>query len=142
MSQATVYSASQYGLAADTTATGIVAASCTFTGSSQTAELPNHIGCTTGLAVYDPKKEVSIDGIIATKGTGLVGNIGAVVVLANTTTNTRTRLQEGLGVTPNANAAIVLTGNSISPKQSGFEEGGATGVYFPGIATNAPTVLT
>jgi hypothetical protein len=88
------------------------------------------------------KKEVSGEGIIATKGTGLVGNIGAVLALANTTNNTRTRNTEGLGVTADANAAIIITANTITPSQTGFEAGGFTGIYLPYVATNAPVTLS
>lgn len=142
MSQATVYAGAQFGLGTDVTATGIIVGSVTWAGSSETAELPNHIGCAVGLAVFNPKKEVSGDGVIAAKGTGLVGDIGDLLTLANTTTSTRTRNSEGLGVTPVANAGIVITGNTISPTQTGFEGGGFTGIYLPGVATNSSVILT
>jgi len=138
MSLATVFAGAQFGLATDVTATGLVIGSITFAGTSETAELPDHVGCAAGFAVYNEKKDVSGDGVIAAKGTGLVGDIGAALTLANTTTNTRTRLSEGLTVTPVANAAIIITGNTISPTQTGFEGGGFTGIYLPGVATNAP----
>ena len=134
MSLATVYSGAQFGLATDVTATGIVVGSITWTGSSETAELPDHVGCAIGFSVYNAKKEVSGDGILAAKGTGLVGGIGEVLTLANTTTNTRTRNSEGLNVTPASGAAIIITGNTISPTQSGFEGGGFTGIYLPFVA--------
>jgi hypothetical protein len=142
MSQATVFSASQWGLADEDTATGLVVASITWNGTSETAELPDHIGNSSGLAVYNPKKDVSGDGVISTKGTGLVGDIGDVLALANATNNTRTRNSEGLGVTPDAAAGVVITGNSISPQQTGFEGGGFTGIYLPGVSTTSPTILT
>lgn len=142
MSQATVFSLSQWGLADEDTATGLVIASITWNGTSETAELPDHVGNSTGLAVYNPKKDVSGDGVISTKGSGLVGDIGDVLALANTTLNSRTRNSEGLGVTPDANAGIVITGNSISPQQTGFEGGGFSGIFLPGVATDSPVVLT
>lgn len=142
MSKATVYSSAQYGLADDATATGLYAASVSFSGNSDLAEVPDHIGCTIGFSVYNPRKDVSISGVVKTKGTGLAASVGAVVVLANTTNNTRTRLAEGLGVTADANAAIVVTGNGLDPKNNGFEEGACNGVYFPYVATNSPTSLT
>ena len=91
MSKATVYAAAQYGLATETTATGLVVGSISWDGSCDTVELPDHIGCVIGLSVGNPRKEVKCDGIIATKATGLVGNLGAVLTLSNTTTNSRTR---------------------------------------------------
>lgn len=142
MSQATVYAGAQFGLGTETSATGLVIGSITWTGSSETAELPDHIGCASGFAVWNAKKEVAGDGVIAAKGTGLVGNIGAVLVLANTTKSTRTRNSEGLPGTADSNAGIIITGNTISPTATGFEGGGFTGIYLPFVATNSPVTAT
>ena len=142
MSQATVYAGAQFGLADEISATGIYVGSITWSGTSETAELPDHIGGAVGFSVYNPKKDVTLDGVIAAKATGLVDAVGSVITLANTTNGSRTRNSEGLGVTPSANAAIVITGNTISGTATGFEGGGMTGVYLPFVATNAPTVLT
>ena len=142
MSKATVYAAAQFGLADDSTATGLLVGSVTYTGNSDTAEAPDHIGCVAGLAVYNQRKDVSVEGIIKTKGSGLAGNVGTVLALANTTNNTRTRLSEDLDVTADANAAIIVTGSTISPTATGFEGGGLSGVYHPFVATNSPASLT
>ena len=142
MSKATAFSAAQFGLADDSTATGLLVGSVTYTGNSDTAEAPDHIGCVTGLAVYNMRKDVSCDGIIKTKGSGLAANVGTVLTLANTTSNSRTRLSEDLDLTPDANAAIVVTGSTMTPTATGFEGGGLTGVYHPFVATNAPVSLT
>jgi hypothetical protein len=64
------------------------------------------------------------------------------LTLANTTENGRTRNSEGLGVTPDANAAVIITGNTISPGQTAFESGGFSGIYLPFVATNAPVTLS
>lgn len=142
MSKATVYSTAQYGLADDSSATGLYAASVTFTANSDTAEALDHIGCVVGLSVYNCRKDVSISGVVKTKGGGLVTEVASVVALANTTSNSRTRLSEDLGVTPDANASIVVTGGSLDPKQNGFEEGSISGVYHPFLATNSPATLS
>jgi hypothetical protein len=142
MSKATVYAAAQFGLADDSTATGLLVGSVTYTGNSDTAEAPDHIGCVAGLAVYNQRKDVSVEGIIKTKGSGLAGNVGTVLALANTTSNSRTRLSEDLDVTADANAALIVTGSTMSPTATGFEGGGLSGVYHPFVATNAPASLT
>jgi hypothetical protein len=139
---ATVFSAAQFGLADDSTATGLLAASVGFSASSSMAQAPDHIGNTAGFAVYERKKDITVSGVIKTKGTGLVGSIGTLITLANTTTNTRTRLAESLGVTPIANSGIVVTGSDITPTNSDFEGGSLTGVFFPGVAVNSPVTLT
>lgn len=142
MSKATVFSAAQFGLADCSSATGLVVGSVTFTGQSDTAEVPDHIGCVIGLSVYNQRKEVSADGIVKTKGSGLAVNIGTVCTIAEATNNSRTKLSEDLDVTADANAAVVITGTTLSPTQSGFEGGGVSGVYHPFVATNSPATLT
>lgn len=142
MSKATVFSAAQFGLADCSSATGLLVGSVTFTGQSDTAEAPDHIGCVTGLAVYNQRKEVSIEGIIKTKGSGLASNIGTVLTVAEATNNSRTKLSEDLDLTADANAAVIVTGSTISPTQNGFEGGSITGVYHPFVATNSPASLT
>jgi hypothetical protein len=139
---ATVFSAAQFGLADDSTATGLLAASVGFSATSSMAQAPDHIGNTAGFAVYERKKDITVSGVIKTKGTGLVGSIGTLITLANTTTNTRTRLSESLGVTPVANSGIVVTASDITPTNSDFEGGSLTGVFFPGVAVNSPVTLT
>jgi nitrogen fixation protein len=144
MSLATVYGTAQFGLADDATATGLFVGSVSFDGTSETVMAPDHIGCDVGLAVYNPKKDISVDGIIKTKGTGLVDHIGSVITLANTTNNTRTRLNEGLGdsIASATGASIIITGNSIKPTATGFEEGSMSGVYLPFVAASTVVTLT
>lgn len=142
MAQATVYSGAQFGLSDETSASGLVIGSITWTGSVETAELPDHIGCAAGFAVWNAKKTVSGDGVIAAKGTGLVGDLGDVVTLANESANSRSRNDENLGVTADANAGMILTGNSISPTQTGFEGGSFEGIFLPFVATNSPVTLS
>jgi hypothetical protein len=142
MSQATVYGAGQYGLVTDVTATGLYVGTASFDYSSSQATAPNHIGCTIMLSIYDQKIDVSVDGVIAAKGTGLVGDLGAVISLAATTNNSRTRFSEAISETPVANSAIILTGGGTSGTATGFETGKLSGVFYPSIATNSPTTLT
>lgn len=135
MSKATVYSTSQFGMTTEVSATGIIAGTCSWEGTSTSVELVDHVGNTSGLAIHDPKKAVKISGVISTKTTGLVGNIGTVLTLSNSTFNSRTRNSEGTGTTPVGGAAVIITGNSISTSQNGFETGGIDGMYFPYLAT-------
>lgn len=141
MPQATVYSAAKYGLADDSTATGLLVARVNYAGTSDVPEALDHLGCVAGFAVVNARKTVSCDGVVKTKGSGLAGSIGSVISLANTTADSRTKNSEGLGATPNANAGIVVTECTLEPQQSGFETGGLSGVYFPYVATNSPATL-
>jgi len=142
MSLATVYGTAQFGTADETTASGLYTGTISYNGTSEQAFAPNHIGCDAAFSVYNAKKDVSLDGIVSVKTTGLVGNIGAVIVLANSTSNTRTRNSSNLGDTPNANAGLVIIGNNVTPTNNGFETGNVQAIYIPSVATNAPTTLT
>lgn len=142
MSKATIYSTAQYGLADDSSATGLHVGNVSFTAGSDLAEVPDHIGCVVGFAIYNEKVDVSVDGIVKTKGTGLVPNMAAVLTLAESSNNSRTKLSETVSGTPDANAGIVVTGADLKPTQSGFEGGSITGVYYPFVATNSPATLT
>jgi len=141
MSQATVYATAQFGLASDVTATGLFVGTVSFSNSSETATAPDHIGCDVGLAVYNAKKDVTVDGIVAAKGTALAGNIGSTITLANTSNN-RNRLTDQLSGTPAAGAAIIVTGGETSATATGFETGSITGIYSPFVAAGSPVSLT
>jgi hypothetical protein len=144
MSLATVYGTAQYAHADDATATGIYAGTISFNGTADTAEAPDHLGCVVGFAVGNPKKDVSVDGIVKTKATGLAGNIGATITLANSTHNGRTRLNEALGasISSATGATIIITGNSLGSSGTGFETGGITGIYNPFVAAGTTYTLT
>lgn len=142
MSNAVAFSASQFGLVAETTASGLIIGNLSYNATSEIASVPNHIGCEVGFAVYNAKKEVTLDGVIAAKGTAMPADIGEVITLANSTNNTRTRQSENLGETPVAGAAIVVTGSSLTLTSTGFEQGSITGVYYPSVDTGSPVILT
>jgi hypothetical protein len=142
MSLATVYSTAQYGLSDDSSATGLYVGTVSFSTTSEVATAPDHIGCDVGLAVYNSKKDVSVDGIVAVKGTGLVDTVGSTITLANTSTNSRTRLTESIGGSHASGAAIIITGADISGTATGFETGSMTGVYCPFVAAGSATTLT
>lgn len=142
MSLATVYSTAQFGLADESSATGLYVGTVSFSATSEMATAPDHIGCDVGIAVYNPKKDVSIDGIVAVKATGLVDTIGSTITLANTSLNTRTRLTESIGGSHASGAAIIITGADISGTATGFETGSMSGVYCPFVAAGTAVVLT
>ena len=142
MSLATVYSTAQFGLSDESSATGLYVGTVSFSTTSEQATAPDHIGCDVGFAVYNPKKDVSVDGIVAAKGTGLVDTVGSTITLANTTLNSRTRLAESIGGSPASGAAIIITGAEISGTATGFETGSMSGIYNPFVAAGSPVTLT
>ena len=135
MANPTVYSGAQFGCATEITATGLYIASISWDASSEQATVPDHIGTTVGVSIYNPTKEVSCDGVISSKGTGLVGSIGSTLALTNNNAlNGRTRLSEGLGATLASGAALIITGNTIAPSNTGFETGSISASFWPGVA--------
>lgn len=142
MSLATVYATAQFGLSSDSTATGLYVGTVTFSSTSEQATAPDHIGCDVGYSVFNFKKDVTAEGIVATKATGLVGTVGATITLANTTTSSLTRLAEFFSWTPASGAAIIITGGETSGTATGFETGSITGIYNPFVAAGSPTTLT
>ena len=142
MSQATVYSAAQYGLATETTATGLLVGSISYNATSDTATAPNHIGCDVGIAIYNARTDVSCDGVVAAKGTAIPAAIGETLTLANSALNTRARISEGLGESPVANSTLIVTGVNLTTGATSFESGSITAILYPSIATNSAVTLT
>ena len=134
MANPTVYSGAQFGLKAELTNTGLYIGSISWDKSSEQATVPDHIGTTVGVSIYNPTCEVTCDGVIASRSNGLVGAIGSVLVLENGTFNGRVRNSEGLGATLASGAGIIVTGNNISPTGTGFETGSISGSFWPGVA--------
>lgn len=139
---ATVYAAARYGASAETSATGLHVGTLTFNYTSEQAYAPNHIGCDVGLSVYNDKADVTIDGVVAVKGTGAIGDIASTVSLANTTADSLNLLTDRSPTTSVANASLVVTGGSLTRGNTAFETGSLQAIYNPLIATNSPTVLT
>jgi hypothetical protein len=134
---ATVYSAAKFGITSEASSTGLHAANISYAGVSETAVAPNHVGQDVGLAIFNESIDVTIDGVIATKGAGLVVGLADIVTLANTAADSLTVTTNLLKATPNANAAVVITGGGLKRSNNGFEMGDLSGVFKPGVATNA-----
>jgi len=132
---ATVYSAAKFGIASEASSTGIHAANISYSGTSETAVAPNHVGQDVGLAIFNESIDVTIDGVLVTKGAGFVVGIADLVTLANTTADSLTVTTDILKVTPSANASVVITGANLKRSNNGFEMGDLTGVYKPGVDT-------
>lgn len=139
---ATVYASARYGASAETSATGLHVGTLTFNYTTEQAYAPNHIGCDVGLSVYNDKADVTIDGVVAVKATGAIGDLAATVTLANTSADSLNLLSDRMFSTPVANASLVITGGSLTRGNTAFETGSLQAIYNPLIATNAPSTLT
>lgn len=138
---ATVFAAARYGVVDDDTATGLHVANITYAAEANEAMALNHGGSTVGYSIYDDKTNVDFDGVVAVKATGFALDIADVVTLANTTADSLNLLSGNLFTTSVGNAGLIVKSTNITRTNTGFEEGSASGVYFPLIATNSPTTL-
>jgi hypothetical protein len=140
MSQATVYSTAQYGTVDDDGPTGMFVSSVSFTSSSDMAEATDTLGCLVGVAIHNPRTEVSADGIIKVATTAPTGQIGEVITLANATEGGGDRL--GDLIDAGGSSVLIVTGGSTNPTNTGFETGNITGIYYPYLDDTTPEVLT
>jgi len=139
---AKVYSTSRYGITNDATATGLKLANLTYTSSAQEALGEDHLGQEDALALYNDKTEVSADGVVAVKATGLDLVISEVVVLANNTADSLDLEQGKLFTTAHANAGTIVTSLDVTRNNKGFETGSMSGTYRPLVNTSSPSTLT
>lgn len=139
---ATIFGNAQYGARDDTSATGLHIASLSYTYSTEQAQVKNHLGNDVGLSVYNDKTEVSADGVVATKTTGLVPDLADVVTLANSTANSLDIDSDAHFTSSDANAGLVVTGGTLGRSNTDFETGSLSMLYCPLIATDSPTVVT
>lgn len=133
---ATVFGTPRYGVISDVAATGLAVGSYTATLNTEQAMAKNHLGNDIAMSVYNDSSDVTLSGVVAVLGTGLVPSLAAVVTLANGTQSAK------LFTALNANAGFVMTGGTLTRANTEFETGDISGVFKPLIATNAPTVLT
>lgn len=138
---ATVYASARYGVADDDTATGLHLASFTSNTEVDEATALNHGGSVVGFSMYNDRSTTECSGVVAVKATGLALNVSSVLTLANTTVDSLNTSSANLFSTPVANAALLVKSTSLTRTNTGFEEGNISCVYFPLVATNAPSTL-
>lgn len=134
---ATVFGTAKFGLASEASSTGLFAANVNYGGNSEVAYAPNHVGQDVGMSIYNESIDVTVDGVVAIKGAGLVVGIADTVTLANTTADSLTVTTDILKVTPVANASVIVTQASLKRSNTGFEMGDITAVFKPGIDATA-----
>ena len=132
---ATVYSTAKFGLSSEASSTGLYAASISFNGTSETAMAPNHVAQDVGISIYNEKVDVSVSGVITTKGSGMVVGLADLVTLANGSADSLGVYADILKVTPVSNASVIITAANLARSNNGFENGDLTGIYLPGVDT-------
>jgi hypothetical protein len=139
---AQIYSGARHGASSEVTSTGIVIGNISFAFSSEQAFVENHIGTNIGMSVFNDTAEVSMDGILAAKGTGFVVGIADTVTLSNATADSLNVFTDGLFTTPVGSASVIITGGNIGRNNKAFETGSLTGTYQPAIATGSGNTYT
>jgi hypothetical protein len=109
--------------------------------TSEQAFAKDHIGCDVGMSIYNDSTEISISGVVKTKGTGLVPDIAAALSLANSSADTLGLDSKNLFTSPSG-AGVIVTGANLNRVNSEFENGEVTAVYKPLVSVSGPTVLT
>lgn len=139
---ATVHGASRFGITDDSSATDLILGDLSHDYNVETTFVKNHIGNNVSFALFNDTTEVSADGVVAVKATGLTVALADAITLANTTVDTLALNSQNLISTPVANAGLIVTGASLKRMNADFETGGLKMLYNPLIATNAPVSYT
>ena len=139
---ATVFGTPRYGLADDTSATGLFLSNRSADYSTQQAEALNHTGSKVARAFYDDGAEFSVDGVVETKATGFVADLASVISLANSSADSLDLLGQNMFSTPDANDGLILSDMNLTRTNNGFETGSMSLVYSPLVATNSPSTVS
>ena len=134
---ATVYSTAKFGAASEATSSGLFIATINFAGAGEIAFAPNHVGQDVGMAISNEAIDITLNGVITTKGSGMVVGIADTIILANAAADSSTIYTDIVKTTPVSNAGVIITGATMGRTNNGFETGDLTGVYKPGIDTTA-----
>ena len=139
---ATVHGASRFGITDDSTATGLLLGELSYDYSVEITYAVNHIGNKVSMALLNDMTEVTFSGVVATKTSGFVLDLGDALTLANESVDSLSLNDQNLISTPNANANTVISSLSLKRVNSDFETGEGKAIFNPLIATNSPTTVS
>jgi hypothetical protein len=138
---ATVFGTARFGALKELTATGLMVGTLTTTYSADMAVAKNHIGCDASLSLYNDGSEVTCEGVVAVKTTGLVPDLAAAVNLANHGADSLNSNSKSLFTTDASGGSIIVTGATLTRAATEFETGSITGVLKPLISSSGGTVI-
>lgn len=131
---ATVFGTARHGMVDDSSATGLYVSSLSYSYSTEMAQARDSQGFTAAFSLFEDKADITVDGVVKTKTTGLTTDLAATITLANESDDTLSLNDQNMFSTPDAAAGTVVTGASLTRNQSEFETGSLTLVYFPLVA--------
>lgn len=138
---ATIYGSARFGVVDDSSATDLHVASLTYTSSVEEAFAKDNSGSDVAHALFNETVEISADGVVAAKTTGLTVAIADTVTLANESADTLSLNDQNLFATADANAAPVCTNVALTRVNNDFETGSLTLSFRPLIDTTATYTL-
>lgn len=139
---ATVYGAARHGVTNDATATGLLVGEYSVDYNVEVGYAKNHIGEDVAMSLFNDKSETTCSGVVASKTTGFIVDLGDVIAFANVTADSLETNTQNLMNTAVANAATVITGASLKRMNSDFETGDIKAIFNPMIATNAAVTIS
>ena len=139
---ATVFGTPRYGIVDDDTATGLKLANIRYSYSVEEAGAEDHTGSEFASSYLNDQTEVSADGVVAVKGTGIGLNIADTITLANESDGSLGLNDDSLFTTSDANAGVVISSLEVSRTNRGFESGSLSGKFKPLVATDSPLVIS
>jgi len=139
---ATVYGAARHGATDDSSATGLLVGDYSVDNNVETGFAKNHIGEDVAFSLFNDKSETTCSGVVASKSTGLVVDIGDVISFANATADSLNTNTQNLMNSAVANAANVIVSVSLKRANADFETGDIKTIFNPLIATNSPATVS
>lgn len=139
---ATVFGAPRHGIVKDETATGLALASLSYDYTTEQAFAENHTGSTFAFSVFNEIVDVTAEGVVASRTTGLVTDLASVITLANESADSLSLNDQNLFSTANANAGTVVIGANLRRANKEFETGTLTMKFAPLVATNSPSTIS
>lgn len=138
---ATVFGTPRYGIVDDDTATGLKLANLRYSYSVEETSAEDNLGCDFADSYFNDKTEVSADGVVAVKGTGIGLTLADTITLVNESDGSLGLNDDSLFTTADANAGVVISSLEVSRTNRGFETGSMTGKFKPLVATDSPLVI-
>lgn len=136
---AIVFGGSQYGVVSDSTATGLKLSNISYSSNTDRQDAEDHTGSIFAYALTNDVTEITFDGVVAVKGTGVAFALSDVLTLSNSTANALNLEEDGLFTLVDANAGPVVTSLEVSRSNREFETGSGTAFFAPLVATDSAT---
>jgi len=138
---ATVFGTARFSVLKELSATGLAVGTMTTNYTADMAVAKNHLGCDFALSLYNDSSEVTCDGVVAVKATGLVPDLAAAITLVNSAADSLNTNHKNLFTTLESGAGLIVTGASLTRANTEFETGNVTSILKPLISSTGTAIL-